>query len=441
MEKPQEQLEGLFPIGEALPVAERGDLNSAEKMQRIIDALDFFDSVAEKRILIGRFNNAKWRREQEKELGKPGVYIWRRRLNEEHQEALDNAKQSFLQVYSSNEKATMGDNEQEITSELEHRYGIFESAYRGTTQGRFKKREEVRQVYRMHIEASHKGTAETELDGSPTELITVAGNVAVKGTLEPELAKTKDKLIGLRDDARAGFIPTTHTEKNQAFEILDYMNLSKYPRGVTERLTEIFFKQQRDGKELGLRDTDLYEYGLQSITSITYEWADHLHNAMTSHDELMKLKELLDSGINPHISTLEALETEPDKLYDYNLLIRFANLKSLRDGKAFHYDPLRTREDRSLIHPDKNKIIEDVYTELGSLVQIQEFIDQVASELNVKDGRMLVDEAIQDQANRRLFWYRALKAVADYEPKDRHDEGFQAQAVQALKSVGAPVAA
>jgi hypothetical protein len=439
MTKPQEQPEGLFPISEALPVAERGDMTSVERMQYFVETLDLFDKVADIEGTIRRFNNSTWRHEQEEKKGKPGVYIWRRRLNEQHQETLDTAKQTFFQGYTAEEKADFGADEQEITDELTRRYEIFENAYRGTSQARIKKREEARQNYQLHIEASQDNA---ELNTPLTrQLVASTGNVAVQNTLEPELAKTKDKLIGLRDDARAGFIPTTHTEKNQAFEILDYMNLAKYPKGVTTRLTEIFIKQQRDGKELGLQGNDLYEYGLQSITSITHEWADHLHSAMLSHAELVKLKELLDSGINPHISTLEALETEPDKLYDYNVLVRFANLKSLRDGGAFQYDPLRTREDRSLIHPDKNKIIEDVHTELGSVVQIQDFIDQAASELNVKDGRVLINEAITDQANRRLFWYRALREVADYQGKDRHDEGFQAQARQALKVAGAPSAA
>lgn len=439
VEKPQEQFEGLFLIGEALPTAERGDMSSVERMEYLVEALDLYDKVADIEATIRKFNSPQWGREQEEKNGKPGVYIWRRRLNEQHQETLDTSRQKFFQCYTPEERETFGKDEQEIAAELDRRYEIFQSAYRGTSQARHKKREEARQNYRLHIEAGQETIETDNVDISETAA--KAGEVAIKGTLEPELAKTRDKLIGLRDDTRAGFIPTTHVEKNQAFEILDYMNLSKYPRGVTQRLTEIFFKQQRDGKELGLRDKDLYEYGLQSITSITFEWADHLHNAMTSHDELIKLKEILDSGINPHISTLEALDTEPDELYDYNVLVRFANLKSLRDGKAFHFDPLRTKEDRTLIHPDKNKIIEDVHTHYGSLLDIQEFIDQVASELNVRDSRILIDEAINDQAHRRLFWYNALKSVAHYEPKDRRDEGFQSQALQALKAVGAPIAA
>lgn len=255
--------------------------------------------------------------------------------------------------------------------------------------------------------------------------------------LEPELARTKEKLIGLRDDSRAGFLPTTHKEKSQAFELLDYLDLAKYPLGVNQRLDEIAQHQQKIAQdpeyEHNLKGDAIYWFSQDTVRSIINEWGDHLHSAIVSHDKLQALKEFLDSGISPRVSVGEATTTDFDEQFDYTELVRFINLKSLRDGNAIAFDPLRTKEDRTIVHPHKNKIIEDVHTAVGSPEEIQTYIDEVAQELSVKDGRQLINEALADQANRRIFWYRILKGVSE--------EGFQDKAEEALKSAGVPEAA
>lgn len=427
-----DQPEELFSFTESLPTYpdRETDFSTTDRLENLIQTLDTFDKLAEVENLLSRFRNQKWFAEQEQSLGKNIVYKWRRQKYEEHQELADTAKQMFLKAYPPSPLED-GHDETAAQAESDRLYGIFEQAYRGTSHGRFKKRAQTRAEYQAYIDEKTAETVEEPNSVVSTETVQAVGANALQHVLEPELARTKDKLIGLRDDSRAGFLPTTHTEKNQAFELLDYMSTKE---GPTKRLYEIFRHQQKDGIKKGLKRNDIYTYSIDAVRAVTQEWGDHLHNAMKSHDELVRLKDLLDSGINPRISTMEAVEDEADQQYDYNTLVRFTNLKSLRDGAAFAFDPLRTRQDRSILHPDKNKIVEDVHTAVGSTIEIQHFVDEVAAELSVKDSRQLVHEAIADQAARRLFWYRALKAVVDYE-----EDGFQEQARRALQTSGAPL--
>lgn len=433
---PNEQGPGLFPLEAA--ITERGDIETPERAQLMIDALTSFDEIAEIETLLAKFRQPKWLKEQESNLGKNIVYKWRRQQIEKHQLVLDTAKEYFLQAYNSDDLANEGIDVAQIDAEQDRRFTIFETAYRGTSQGRFKKREQAKLEYQNYIDNKISTSPETQSVEKQCEIHQVLGAEAMRTiVLEPELAETKDKLIGLRDDSRAGFIPTTHREKSQAFELLDYLDPVKYPTGVNQRLDEIARHQQKVAQHPdyghNLRGKAVYEFSQDAVRSVIHEWGDHLQSAIVSHGKLQVLKEFLDSGINPRISVGEAATTDYDEQFEYTELVRFINLKSLRDGKAIAFDPLRTKEDRTIMHPHKNKIIEDVHTAKGSSEEIKVYIDEVAHELSVKDGRHLLDEALNDQANRRIFWYRILKGV--------NEEGFQDKAEDALKSAGVPTAA
>lgn len=344
------------------------------------------------------------------------------------------AKADFRRAYSLGSDQLVDNQDPELNiafAEFSQKYGV--GANPELTEKKSARRNQLRKSLTKiaAIEGEFKPQTYTLIPEVP------APNTPEKTLLIPELADTKRKLIGLRDDSRAAFLPTTHTEKNQAFEVLDYLDTTKYPTGVNQRLDEIARHQQRVAQdpEYGhnLKGQAIYEFSQDAVRSVLNEWGDHLHSAIVAHDKLAALKEFLDSGISPRISIAEATTTDFDEQFDYTELVRFINLKSLRDGNAIDFDPLLTRQNRSIVHPHKNKIIEDVHTAVGSPAEIQAYIDEVASELSVKDGRQLINEALADQAHRRIFWYRALKGVTA--------EGFRDKAEQALKSAGAPVAA
>jgi hypothetical protein len=422
--------EALFPIEAVQPAPENreNDFSSDERVEHLIEALDLYDEVAKIEAEIRKFNNRTWLKEQQETLGKNVTHKWRRQKHEKHQKVLDEAKHAFMQAYPVDFLVEIGLSEQEAVQELDRRYGIFEAAYRGTSQGRHAKREKARNDYQEHLVDKSGEVIESEtagVDASREQRITTSvAETAIQNTVELEVASTKEKLIGLRDDSRAGFLPTTHTEKNQAFEILDYADNPQYPTSINKRLDEIFRHQQKIAEGKNIQGREKYTYAIDSVRSVVNEWSDHLQEAIRTHAELTKLKELLESGISPHINLVEATEPDGEQTFDYNVLVQYVDLKKFRDGQTFSFDPLKTKEDRSIIHDTKNKIIENQYTAFGSLIEIQEFIDAAAEKLSVKDGRQLVEEALSDQAARRLFWYRALKAV--------DQQGFKEIAERAL---------
>jgi len=251
------------------------------------------------------------------------------------------------------------------------------------------------------------------IDQEPTALSAPPSELSPR-QFQFEVANTYDKLIGLRDDNRAGFLPTTNREKSQAFELLDYMDPTKYPDGVNQRLKEIFFRQQRvAAKEHGLKGAQIYDFAIDSVRSVINEWADYARNAGHSKVTLQALRQHLDSGLSPRISTAEATEPENGKTFDYNVLVRFATLAAFRVGEKYDFNPLLTREDRTINHPHKNKIVEDQYTAVGSLVTVQDYIDSVADKLSVRESRALLPVAIRDQEAREEFWLRALGSVTE----------------------------
>jgi hypothetical protein len=338
------------------------------------------------------------------------------------------AKDSFREAYNLGREEPASDIDIDFTDafhQFSQKYGV--GANPEETLRKSHNRTALKKVLKKIV------TIPGDMQTSTYKAIPELGSPEPAVALTPELAQTKDKLLGLRDDQRAGFLPTTHTEKNQAFELLDYMDNPKYPKGVDQRLTEIFMHQQILANKKGLKGRDILNYGQEAVTSVVNEWGDYLKSAIASHAELATLKEQLDSGINPHISTIEATEPEDNQTFDYNGLVRFVNLKSLRDGQAFAFDPLKTKQDRSVVHSDKNKIIEDGYTATGSVVEIQNFIDDVAQQLTVKESRAILNEALEDQAARRIFWYRALSAV--------NEEGFKEAAQKALRGAMEPAKA
>lgn len=325
------------------------------------------------------------------------------------------AKTSFLEVYNFGRDQLVAEDDEEYEiafAELSQRHGI------GTSPKITEEKSTRRTTLKTNLSMIRaiEGTFDPDtLEKEPKILIpeTAATSLETKDrpklVLKHEVATTHRKLIGLRDDSRAGFLPTTHIEKNQGYELLDYAIKSPLPADT--RLGEIFTHKLKEGREKGLLGTDLDAYAEDTTRSIIVGWGDFVQNATVSLAELLKLKVQLTSGLSPRISLMQATEPEAGDTFDYAVLVRFANLKSLRDGHAIAIDPLKNRENRTIIHPDKNKIIEDRYTAIGDITDVQNFIDDAAEALTLKDGLSLIDEAITDQQRRQQFWITQLSSL------------------------------
>lgn len=142
----------LFPLEEVVaPVEGREtDTSNVERAQHLIEALNYFDTVAELESTIRRFNNPVWLKEQQERLGKNIVYKWHRQKQERHQLMLDNARSEFMQAYTIKDVIAPGATEEDAQDELDRRYGIFAGAYRGTSRARHEKRHQVRTEYEQY---------------------------------------------------------------------------------------------------------------------------------------------------------------------------------------------------------------------------------------------------------------------------------------------------
>jgi hypothetical protein len=232
---------------------------------------------------------------------------------------------------------------------------------------------------------------------------------------EYPLADSKTKLEGLREDDRAGFLPTTHREKSQAYELLDYMEPGKYERGVTTRLDEIFYRQQREMQKQGMTAREAHDVARDSVRSVIREWGDYYADARHSWVKLEALGKLVADTPNPDL-TLESLLDDEAQGETVAQLIRFDILRRHRDTNDIQgFDPLWVREDRSAPTEEKHKTVEDMFTHQNEGFMAA-FIQRRAKQMKVGDIRGTVLEAKRDQALRGKFWRGVLESVdKDYQ--------------------------
>ncbi|MBC7581567.1 hypothetical protein H7097_01730 [Aeromicrobium sp.] len=252
-------------------------------------------------------------------------------------------------------------------------------------------------------------------DGRPTPASTHQEDKANRASIAAAdfvEAGTQSKLEGLRDDHRAGFLPTTHREKSQAFELLDYMTPGKYERGVSTRLDQIFFRQQREMKKNGMTPRQAQTVAVDSVRSVIREWGDYLANARSSWTKLDSLQTLIDDTPNPNL-TLETLLEDEGQGEVVTQLIRYQILRQRRDSeRPLGFDPLWVRENRTEPTDDKHKTVEDVFVHKGEEF-MDAYIKRRASEMTVGEVRRTVREAKYDQARRGKFWRAALESLDD----------------------------
>ena len=254
---------------------------------------------------------------------------------------------------------------------------------------------------------------------------------------EYPVLSTRERLQAIYDDPRAGFLPTTHREKNTIMTYLDYLDNPEYPLGVTNQLFEVFIHQQRldkpkstDSPEQRLEKRSRSRNGLQmatrSMESITYELGDYLENARHSVAALRELKQFLGEPISPTVAIGEEV---PFSEYGLRALIRYRDLARYRDKNELPKglkDPLRTKEDRirhesqrNAADSGPNKTVEDLYTRNTPDTLTDVYLEEAAATMTIKQARGLINEAISDQQVRFAFFERELRGIEERAPQAR----------------------
>ncbi len=311
----------------------------------------------------------------------------------------ERAKEAFIRAYTLGTEDAPG-----ITSEATEAYKVFRQEYGGTGE-------------RAKTRSALKKRLEKELQTAGPRAVGDSYQLVPETPPKTELleANTVQKLEALRDDKRACFLPATNTEKNQAVELLDYMDNPKYPGGVYHRLHEIAQRRFKDAQTAGASIPDSKEEGRTAVKSVLGEYGDHRANAIRSVSQLKQLKEVIDATDNPALSLKDTLQDNTDiKGLSARELVRYIDGLALISGQEPQsgMDPLRTRKNRQIHVGPRNKTIEDRYTTTMPIQEFEEYIDQRLKSIRVVTARKVIDSAIVDQTNRANFWHNTLASVS-----------------------------
>ncbi len=240
----------------------------------------------------------------------------------------------------------------------------------------------------------------------------------------------RDKLRALGYDPRAGFLPTTHTEKTAALTLLDYIDVPSergawrpphkgHPAKTAGQLQEVFRfheKLHRDAPATGK------EEGGRALRSIAFSFGDYLANAIAQKSALDKLKADVADCPNPKVTLAEELGADHPGIAP---LRRFFDLYELRKGTfpAIGFDPLKPRQVRDGIDdPDRNKYVYDQYTGEDVDPVVAAHIAKLAETFKIGTVRTtilrgnfnLIDSAVIDQQKRINFWTGRLREARQH---------------------------
>ena len=117
---------------------------------------------------------------------------------------------------------------------------------------------------------------------------------------DAEQLDTRERLEAILGDPRAGFIPTTNSEKNQIISWLDYLDDPQKELGIVHQLREVFVNAQRPARRsLGVA------FGIRALESIAWEVGDYLHEAQHRLQAAERLCSSANQDQRPDISLFE----------------------------------------------------------------------------------------------------------------------------------------
>ena len=239
-----------------------------------------------------------------------------------------------------------------------------------------------------------------------------------KPTAEDYKMETRERLMSIKDDPRAGGLPTTRQETNMTISFLDYLDNPDYPFRVSNQFLEVFNRSQslrRRARNEGLSSS-------RGPTSITHEIGDYLTNAIVSRLALEKLEIALFEAVN-----LRVRVGEEEDLMDPSLrpgliaLVRYIDiLNFMQKGRGIVLsDPMVTktdRWDRRQTGTEKDKTVEDSYTRSKQKEPIKDKIDTAIENMTVGEARKHIADAISDQVKREGLNRQFLEIIATPTP-------------------------
>jgi hypothetical protein len=235
--------------------------------------------------------------------------------------------------------------------------------------------------------------------------MSVDQQLPLEGFFVPAQLDTREKLLALRDDPNAGFLPFTDAEKTMGSEMLDYLgNKAAYPAGLGNRLQEIFLRQK------GVGGIDMAK---RALISVAFEYGDFALNAQAQLAALRDLQdEFKDDHFNPGVTLAEDF---PEGHPGIAPLVRFNDILMLRQEgvQVTTFNPLKGIERRTVKANStdtlQHKVIEDRYTTPETPEEVAYRIDSFSESTRIATVRPLVDAAVANEQARFDFWTARLR--------------------------------
>lgn len=241
---------------------------------------------------------------------------------------------------------------------------------------------------------------------------------------EPPPFGSVERILALRDANWAGFLPTTNTEKNNGFKLLERLET---PHGVQSFLMEIYDhtiyverhrENPKTGEKIFVPMNIARERAQQAMISVIHEMGDKLLGSMAEYDELEALGKIVDNTDNPNLTLEEVLKESGLSLNRAAAgIVRFGDTNPIRNHELdLPITPFTDREERPSKRPlpGKNKTIMDPYTAallIGTDEMARGYVLGRMTEITVKDMRNMIPTIMNEDMVRANYWSQVLARV------------------------------
>jgi hypothetical protein len=231
----------------------------------------------------------------------------------------------------------------------------------------------------------------------------------------PELLDSRQRMVAIRDDERAGFLPANHKQKTMAFDMLTFLDPTMHRGGVYERLRMIADHQIKVYRNKGASMGEAKMEGRRAVTSIMHEMADHITDAQHAIANLEQAKRILDETPNQRLTLAEALADHPDITAGFNEFIRFIDIKRLRDEgiTSMPFDPLgpKRNETHDTVREGQNKRLDDPYTGEVRPESAEEYVEEQLNTVTIFEARKQWPAVLDNEYKKLAFFTYVMRDI------------------------------
>lgn len=243
---------------------------------------------------------------------------------------------------------------------------------------------------------------------------------------EAPTLNTRDRMLAISEDVRAGFLPRSNAEKNKVLTFLDYLDNPDYPMGINNQLFEVMIHRQKyrvteTGKPSNKKGSS--KDAIRAIESIVWELGDYFLDANFASGSLMSLKDAMYNA-SPSVMLHELDDVGADHPGIVRLIRDIEIRKFVETGQSEipGGDPLAGTNVRTVIStdntPGRHKTVFDQYTrpDMGTSAktsELDQYLKARISNLTVGEARRTIDIAIVNENVRSYFMRQLLLDVLD----------------------------